>query len=59
MARVGRRGGRGSALFTVIQISRQTPHTTVLTYLILRWAHSVTWLLLVLSFLIRALAPDY
>ena len=47
-----------SALFTVVQIPKQTPHTTGLTYLILRWAHSITWLLLALSFLIRALAPD-
>jgi len=47
-----------SALFTVIQIPKQTPNTTGLTYLILRWAHSITWLLLALSFLIRALAPD-
>ncbi len=46
-----------SALFTVIQIPEQTPHTTGLTYLILRWAHSITWLLLALSFLIRGLAP--
>ncbi|MDQ3848995.1 MAG: hypothetical protein M3296_00045 [Actinomycetota bacterium] len=46
-----------SALFTVIQIPRQTPHTTGPTHFILRWAHSITWLLLALSFLIRGLAP--
>jgi len=47
-----------SALFTVIQIPEQTPHTTGLTHFVLRWAHSITWLLLGLSFLIRGLAPD-
>lgn len=47
-----------SALFTVIQIPNQAPHTTGATYLTLRWAHSITWLLLALSFLIRGLAPD-
>ncbi|MBA3748305.1 MAG: hypothetical protein H0W96_12565 [Solirubrobacterales bacterium] len=45
-------------LFTVIQIPKQTPHTTGLTHFVLRWAHSITWLLLALSFLIRGLAPD-
>ena len=47
-----------SALFTVIQIPKQTPHTTGLTHFVLRWAHSITWLLVALSFLIRGLAPN-
>jgi hypothetical protein len=47
-----------SALFTVIQIPKQTPHTTGLTHFVLRWAHSITWLLLAQSFLIHGLAPD-
>lgn len=43
------------ALFTRIQIPRQTPHTTGLTHLALQWFHSITWFLLALSFLLRGL----
>ena len=46
-----------SALFTVLQIPKQTPQTTGLTHFALRWFHAITWFLLALSFLIRALLP--
>jgi hypothetical protein len=46
-----------AALFTVVQIPKQTPHTVGFTHLALRWFHSITWLLLALSFLLRGLAP--
>ena len=45
-----------AALFAVVQIPRQTPHTVGITHFALRWFHSVTWLLLALSFLLRGLA---
>ena len=45
-----------AALFTVIQIPEQAPWTTGFTHLALRWFHSITWLLLALSFLLRGLA---
>ena len=47
-----------AAAFTVIQIPKQTPQTTGLTRLILRWFHSIAWLFLALSFLVRAVAAD-
>jgi len=43
------------ALFTMIQIPKQTPNTVGLTHLALRWFHSITWFLLALSFLLRGL----
>ena len=43
------------ALFTRIQIPKQTPHTAGLTHLALQWFHSITWFLLALSFLLRGL----
>ena len=46
-----------AALFTVVQIPKQTPHTAGFTHLALRWFHSITWLLLALSFLLRELTP--
>ncbi|MDQ3870776.1 MAG: hypothetical protein M3301_04065, partial [Chloroflexota bacterium] len=46
-----------AAMFTVIQIPKQTSRTTGLTYVVLRWFHSVTWLFLSLSFLVRGVAP--
>ena len=46
-----------SALFTVVQIPSETPRTIGFTHLALRWFHSITWLLLALSFLLRGLAP--
>ncbi len=46
-----------AALFTVIQIPRQTPETTGVTYVVLRWFHSITWLLLAVSFLVRGRGP--
>ncbi len=46
-----------AAMFTVIQIPMQTSHTTGLTHIVLRWFHSVTWILLALSFLVRGAAP--
>ena len=36
----------------------QTQTTRGLTHFVLRWARSITWLLLALSFLIRGLASD-
>jgi Flp pilus assembly protein TadB len=44
--------------FTVIQIPKQTPRTSGLTHLILRWFHAITWLCLAVSFLVRAVASD-
>ena len=55
MVRVGWAGGRRGALFTRIQIPKQTPHTAGLTHLALQWFHSITWFLLALSFLLRGL----
>ncbi len=46
-----------AALFTVIQIPKQTSQKTGLTYVVLRWFHSVTWVFLSLSFLLRGAAP--
>ncbi|MDQ5874130.1 MAG: hypothetical protein M3526_01965 [Actinomycetota bacterium] len=46
-----------ACMFTVFQIPKQTPQTTGFTYFVLRWFHSVTWLLVAISFLIRGLAP--
>ena len=46
-----------AAMFTVIQIPKQTAQTTGLTHIVLRWSHSVTWVLLALSFLLRGAAP--
>jgi hypothetical protein len=51
MARVGQRGGRRQRPVHHHPVPKQTPHTTGLT-------HSITWLLLALSFLIRGLAPN-
>lgn len=45
------------ALFTVFQIPDQTPNTVGITHFVLRWFHAITWLLLALSFLLRALSP--
>ncbi len=45
------------ALFTVLQIPKQTPHTTGLTHFVLRWFHSITWFLLAASFLLRGVSP--
>ena len=44
------------ALFTLLQIPKQTPHTVGLTHFALRWFHSIAWFLLSLSFLLRGLA---
>ncbi len=46
-----------AALFTVIQIPKQTSHTTGFTHIVLRWFHSLTWVFLALSFLVRGAAP--
>ena len=46
-----------AVFFTVVQIPKQTPHTVGFTHLALRWFHSITWLLLALSFLLRGLVP--
>ena len=46
-----------AALFTVVQIPKQTPLTTGPIHVVLRWFHSATWLLLATSFLLRGLAP--
>ena len=46
-----------AALFTVIQIPKQTSQMTGFTHLVLRWSHSVTWVFLALSFLARGAAP--
>ncbi len=46
-----------AALFTVVQIPKQTWQATGVTRVVLRWFHSMTWLLLALSFLIRGMAP--
>ncbi len=46
-----------AAMFTVIQIPKQTSQTTGLTHIVLRWFHSVTWILLAMSFLLRGAAP--
>ena len=40
-----------AAMFTVIQIPKQTSQTTGFTHIVLRWFHSVTWDFLALSFL--------
>jgi len=40
-----------------VQIPKRTPHTVGFTHLALRWFHSITWLLLALSFLLRELTP--
>ncbi len=32
-----------AAMFTVIQIPKQTSQTTGFTHIVLRWFHSVTW----------------
>jgi len=45
------------ALFTVFQIPAQTAHTVGITHFVLRWFHSITWFLLALSFLLRAVSP--
>lgn len=42
-----------AAIFTVVQIPKQALHTTGFTHLALRWFHSITWLLLALSFSLR------
>lgn len=46
-----------AALFTVIQLPKQTSHTTGFTHIVLRWFHSLTWAFLALSFLVRGAAP--
>ena len=42
-----------AAVFTVIQIPKQTSQTTGFTHIVPRWFHSVTWDFLALSFLVR------
>ncbi len=44
------------ALFTVFQIPDQTSQTVGITHFVLRWFHAITWFLLALSFLLRALS---
>jgi hypothetical protein len=46
-----------AAMFAVIQILKQTSQTTGFTHIVLRWFHSVTWVFLALSFLVRGAAP--
>ncbi len=45
------------ALFTVFQIPDQTSQTVGIIQFVLRWFHAITWFLLALSFLLRALSP--
>ncbi len=45
------------ALFTVFQIPDQTSQAVGITHFVLRWFHAITWFLLALSFLLRALGP--
>ncbi len=47
-----------SALFTVIQVPKQTPNTIGLTHFALRWCHSLAWLLLAVSFVLRGVGSD-
>jgi hypothetical protein len=47
-----------AALFAVVQIPKATGQATGVTRVVLRWFHSMTWVLLALSFLIRGIAPD-
>lgn len=46
-----------AALFTVFQLPKQTSQTTGFTYIVLRWFHSLTWVFLAISFLVRGTAP--
>ena len=48
-----------SALFTVIQVPKQTPNTTGLTHFALRWCHSLAWLLLAVSIVLRAVGSQW
>ncbi len=48
-----------SALFTVFQVPKQTPNTTGLTHFALQWCHSIAWLLLALSFALRAAGSQW
>ncbi len=45
------------AVLTVVQIPKQTWQATGMTRVVLRWFHSIAWLLLALCFAVRGMAP--
>ena len=47
-----------AGIFVYIWLHKAVTVTTGFRYLVIRWGHALTWVLLAISFLLRGIGPD-